>query len=115
MTIGIPYAKPGMLSSDLEELLAELVGEMHDEGYGPEFEANWARTILSSLKIPDAYYVTCPECDKRIEGKGRTEDEVTKCATVKYARHYAWQHTKERLGANLSNLEVAASSAEGSD
>jgi hypothetical protein len=105
-TIGIPYAKPGVLSSDLEELLARLVEEMHDEGYGPGFEANWAQTILSELDIPDRYYVTCPVCDKRIGSGGGTEDEVTKGTASKYARHYAWQHTKARLGTVPSSLEV---------
>lgn len=95
---GIPYAKAGVLSSDLEELLAQMVEEIQNEGYHPEFYEAWARMILSSLKIPEAYYVTCPECDKRIDGAGRTEDEVTKCAGIKYARHYAWAHTEGHLG-----------------
>lgn len=103
-TIGIPYAKPGVLSSDLEQILARLVGEILDEGYGPEFEANWAQTIMAELKVADAYFVTCPECDQRIYGAGGTEDEVTKSTASKYARHYAWQHTKARLGTVPSDL-----------
>jgi hypothetical protein len=105
-TIGIPYAEPGVFSSDLEDLLARLVEELHDEGYGPEFEANWAQTIMAQLDIADTYYVTCPECGKRLPSGGGTEDEVTKGAASRYARHYAWAHTKARLGTVPSSLEV---------
>ena len=108
-TIGIPYAKPGMRSSTLEELLNQLIEELHDEGYGPEFEANWAKTIMSELGINDAYFVTCPECDEKLYGKAKwpgTEDDITKSANVRYARHYAWKHTKERLGSNLSAIVI---------
>ncbi len=106
-TIGIPYAKPGMRSSTLEELLNQLIEELHDEGYGPEFEANWAKTILGELEVNDRYFVTCPECDKKLYGSGRTEDDITKGANVRYARHYAWAHTGQRLGTNLSRVEIA--------
>lgn len=115
--IGIPYAQPGMRSSALEELLNTLIEELWDEGYGPEFEANWARTILTELEIHDAYFVTCPECGKKLSdqeferfdlhGSGRTEDAITKGAGKRYARHYAWAHTDERLGTNLSAIVIA--------
>lgn len=113
--IGIPYAEAGMLSSVIEELLDQVVNAWVGDGVNEpdiedvdEFYQAWARTILSELKIADAYYLTCPECGKRIVGAGRTEDQVTKGAGDKYARHYAWMHTKEGLGSNLSNLEVQA-------
>ena len=109
--MGIPYAKPGMRSSTLEELLNRLVEELHDEGYGPEFEANWARSILTELEVHDAYFVTCPVCSKKLYGPVRriaaTEDTVTKGANARYARHYAWAHTDERLGSNLSAIVIA--------
>ena len=111
-TFGIPYAKAGVLSNDLEGLLSRLIDAWTGDGVNEpvrdadHFIGTWARTILTELKVTDAYYVTCPECGKRIYGAGRTEDEVTKGAGIKYARHYAWHHTRERLGSNLSALVI---------
>ena len=107
-TIGIPYAEAGMLSSELEELLDQMVDAWQNNPVEDvdEFYQAWAVMMLKSLKITDRYFVTCPECDKKLYGSGRTEDEITKGAGVRYARHYAWAHTKERLGSNLSAVVI---------
>ena len=108
-TIGIPYAEAGVLSSDLEGLLSQVIDAWNTDPVedADKFVGGWARSILAELRVTDSYYVICPECGKRIFGVGRTEDEVTKGAGIKYARHYAWKHTKERLGSNLSAIVIA--------
>jgi hypothetical protein len=104
--IGIPYAEAGVLSADLEGLLSQMIDAWNTDPVedADEFVGGWARSIMTELDIADTYYLTCPECDKRLPSGGGTEDEVTKGAGDRYARHYAWQHTKARLGTVPSDL-----------
>jgi hypothetical protein len=93
----------------LEELLDQLVDAWQNQPVEDvdEFYQAWARMILKSLEVHDAYFVICPVCGKKLYGSGRTEDEITKGAGKRYARHYAWAHTGERLGTNLSAVVIA--------